>query len=125
LLFTLFGVVALTLAAVGVYGVLAYAVAQRSNEVGIRMALGADRANVRAMILKDGARLVGLGLALGLVGALALSGLLGAQLYGVDPRDPEVLIVVSAVLLGVGLLASLVPAWRATRVDPVVAMRAQ
>ncbi len=125
LLFTLFGLVALTLAAVGVYGVLAYAVAQRSNEVGIRMALGADRADVRAMILKDGARLVAVGLVLGLVGSLALSGLMGTQLYGVDPRDPEVLAVVSAVLLGVGLLASLVPAWRATRVDPVVAMRAQ
>jgi predicted permease len=125
LLFTLFGLVALTLAAVGVYGVLAYAVAQRSSEVGIRMALGADRANVRAMILRDGVRLVTLGLVLGLVGALALSGLLGTQLYGVDPHDPAVLLAVSGVLLGVGVLASLVPAWRATRVDPVVAMRAQ
>ena len=125
LLFTLFGVVALTLAAVGVYGVLAYAVAQRANEVGIRMALGADRAQVRAMVLRDGARIVGLGLALGLVGTVALSGLMGAQLYGVAPRDPGVLVAVSAVLLAVGLLASLVPAWRATRVDPVVAMRAQ
>jgi ABC-type antimicrobial peptide transport system permease subunit len=105
--------------------VLAYAVAQRSSEVGIRMALGADRANVRAMILRDGVRLVTLGLVLGLVGALALSGLLGTQLYGVDPHDPAVLLAVSGVLLGVGVLASLVPAWRATRVDPVVAMRAQ
>jgi putative ABC transport system permease protein len=125
LLFTMFGLVALTLAAVGVYGVLAYAVAQRTNEVGIRMALGADRGAVRGMILKDGARLVAVGLALGLVGAVGLSGLLGTQLYGVDPRDPAVLGAVSAVLLAVGLLASFVPAWRATRVDPVTAMRGE
>lgn len=123
LLFSLFGLVALTLAAVGVYGVLAYAVAQRTNEVGIRMALGADRSAVRAMILKDGARLVAVGLALGLIGAVGLSGLLATQLYGVNPRDPRVLAIVSTVLLTVGLLASFVPAWRATRVDPVTAMR--
>ena len=123
LLLSLFSLVALTLAAVGVYGVLAYAVAQRTNEVGIRMALGADRGVVRAMILKDGARLVCVGLAVGLVGALALSGALATQLYQVNPRDPWVLASVTGVLLVVGMLASLVPAWRATRVDPVVAMK--
>ena len=105
------------------YGVLAYAVAQRTNEVGIRMALGADRGVVRAMILKDGARLVCVGLAVGLVGALALSGALATQLYQVNPRDPWVLASVTGVLPVVGMLASLVPAWRATRVDPVVAMK--
>lgn len=123
LLLGLFGLVALVLAAVGVYGVLAYAVAQRTNEVGIRMALGADRGAVRAMVLMDGTRLVVLGLVLGLAGALGLSGFLAAQLYGVTPRDPQVLGAVSLVLLGVGLLASFIPAWRATRVDPVTAMR--
>ena len=123
LLLSLFSLVALTLAAVGVYGVLAYAVAQRTNEVGIRMALGADRGVVRAMILKDGARLVCVGLAVGLVGALALSGALATQLYQVNPRDPWVLASVTGVLLVVGMLASLVPAWRATRVDPAVAMK--
>jgi ABC-type antimicrobial peptide transport system permease subunit len=125
LLLSLFGGLALLLASVGVYGVLAYAVARRTNEVGIRMALGADGAAVRGMVLWGGARLVGIGLLLGLVGATALSGVLTSQLYGVSPRDPQVLGAVAVVLLGVGLLASLVPAWRATRVDPVVAMRAQ
>lgn len=123
LLLSLFGLVALTLAAIGVYGVLAYAVAQRTNEVGIRMALGADRGHVRGMILKDGARLVGVGLGFGVVGALALSGALATQLYQVDPRDPTVLASVVLILLVVGLSASLIPAWRATRVDPAVAMK--
>ncbi len=125
MLLSLFGLVALTLAAIGVYGVLAYAVAQRTNEVGIRMALGADQATVRGMILNDGLRLVGVGLAVGLVGAVALSGVLATQLYQVNPRDPGVLGAVAGVLLVVGVLASFIPAWRATRVDPVVAMRAE
>lgn len=125
LLLALFGALALVLASVGVYGVLAYAVAQRTNEVGIRMALGADRRVVRGMVLGDGMKLVVVGLAVGLVGALALAGFLSSQLFGVSPRDPVVIGAVVLVLFAVGLLASLVPAWRATRVDPVVAMRAQ
>lgn len=125
LLLSLFGVLALVLAAVGVYGVLAYAVAQRTTEVGIRMALGAERGHVRGMVLRDGARLVGLGLAVGLVGALALSGALASQLFGVSPRDPVVMAGVAGGLLVVGLVASFVPAWRATRVDPVTAMRGE
>jgi putative ABC transport system permease protein len=125
LLLSLFGLVALVLASVGVYGVLAYAVAQRTQEVGIRMALGADRTRVRGMVLRDGMRLVAWGLALGLVGALALGGVLASQLYGVSPRDPETILAVTAVLLGAGLAASLLPAWRATRVDPVRAMRTE
>jgi ABC-type antimicrobial peptide transport system permease subunit len=108
---------------VGVYGVLAYAVAQRRNEVGIRMALGADRAVVRGMVLGDGLKLVGLGLGIGLAGALGLSSLLASQLFGVSPRDPAVYAGVAGILLVVGLLASFVPAWRATRVSPVIAMR--
>ncbi len=125
LLLSLFGVVALLLASVGVYGVLAYAVTQRQGEVGIRMALGADRGDVRTMILGDGLRLVLAGLVLGLAGALALSGVLSSQLYGIGARDPGVLASVAGILVAVGLAASLVPAWRATRVDPVVAMRAE
>jgi ABC-type antimicrobial peptide transport system permease subunit len=116
LLLTLFGVVALLLAAVGVYGVLSQAVAQRRTEVGIRMALGADRGSVRGMVLADGLKLVGVGLVLGTVAALLF--------FGVDPRDPRVYAPVVLTLLGVGVLASLLPAWRATRVDPAIAMRA-
>ena len=123
LLLTMFGALALALASVGVYGVLAYAVAQRRNEVGIRMALGADRAVVRGMVLGDGLKLVGLGLGIGLAGALGLSSLLASQLFGVSPRDPTVYAGVAVILLVVGLLASFVPAWRATRVSPVIAMR--
>jgi ABC-type antimicrobial peptide transport system permease subunit len=123
-LLTLFGVVALLLAAVGVYGVLSQAVAQRRTEVGIRMALGADRGSVRGMVLADGLKLVGVGLVLGTVAALLFSGALSSQLFGVDPRDPRVYAPVVLTLLGVGVLASLLPAWRATRVDPAIAMRA-
>jgi len=125
LLLVLFGALALLLASVGVYGVLAYAVAQRRSELGIRMALGADRRRVRALVLGDGMRLVGFGLTLGLVAALALAGVLSSQLFGVSPRDPVVIGSVVLVLLAVGFLASLVPAWRATRVDPVTAIRGE
>ncbi|MBT8488099.1 MAG: ABC transporter permease, partial [Gemmatimonadetes bacterium] len=125
LLLSLFGLVALLLASVGVYGVLAYAVEQRRGEVGIRMALGAAAADVRGMVLADGVRLVAVGLVLGLAGAFALSGVLASQLFGVSPRDPAIYASVAGILLVVGLVASFVPAWRATRVDPVVAMKAE
>lgn len=125
LMLTLFGIVALLLASVGVYGVLAYAVEQRTHEVGIRMALGADRSDVRGMVLIDGLRLVLIGLGVGIAGAVALSGLLASQLFGVDPREPVIYVVVASALLVVGLLASFVPAWKATRVSPVVAMRCE
>jgi predicted permease len=123
LLLSLFGAVALILASVGVYGVLSQAVAQRRGEVGIRMALGADSDRVRGMVLGDGLRLVAIGLGVGTIGAVALSGLLSSQLFGVNPRDPSVYVPVVLTLLAVGLLASFMPAWRATRVDPVIAMR--
>ncbi len=125
LLLTVFGLVALLLASVGVYGVLAYAVEQRRGEVGIRMALGAAAGDVRAMVLADGVKLVAVGLVLGLAGALALSGVLASQLFGVSPREPVIYGSVAGILLVVGLVASFVPAWRATRVDPVVAMKAE
>ena len=123
LLLSMFGIVALLLAAVGVYGVLAYTVEQRTSELGIRMALGADRADVRGMVLTDGLRLVLVGLGVGIVGAIAVSGVISSQLYGVNPRDPMIYGGVTALLLLVGLTASFVPAWRATCVSPVVAMR--
>lgn len=125
LLLSMFGIVALLLASVGVYGVLSYAVAQRRGEVGIRMALGADGGDVRGMVLSDGLRLVLVGLALGILGAVSLSGVLSSQLFGVDPRDPIIYAAVTTALLMVGVAACFIPAWRATRVDPVTAMRSE
>jgi putative ABC transport system permease protein len=125
LLLVAFGVMALILAAVGVYGVLAYAVAQRTAELGIRMALGASASDVRRMVLKEGGSVAGLGLILGLGAALVLAGFLSTQLYGVGPRDPVVYGIVTSVLAAVAVAASLVPALRATRVDPVTAMRGE
>jgi predicted permease len=125
LLLSSFAIIALILASVGVYGVLSYAVAQRRGEVGIRMALGADGSAVRTMVLGDGMKLVLAGLGLGLVGALGLSGLLASQLFGVDPREPGVYLSVSVTLFVVGIAACWLPAWRATRVSPVTAMRSE
>lgn len=125
LLLSIFGVLALLLASVGVYGVLSYTVAQRRSEVGIRMALGADSPDVRTMILKDGLRLVAAGLVVGVIGALALSGLLTTQLFGVNPREPLIYLGVTLTLLATGVAACLIPAWRATRVNPITAMRAE
>lgn len=125
LLLSMFGIVALLLASVGVYGVLAYTVEQRTSELGIRMALGADRGDVRGMVLSDGLRLVLVGLGVGIVGAIAVSGVISSQLYGVNARDPVIYGGITASLLLVGLTASFVPAWRATRVSPLVAMRSE
>jgi len=118
-----FSVVALVLAMVGLYGLIAYSVAQRRVEIGVRMSLGADRARVLRMILRQGLVLVGIGLALGLLGSLVLSNVLAAQLYGVTPRDPIVLGTVALLLLLTGALASAVPALRASRVAPIEALR--
>jgi predicted permease len=125
LLLTLFGAVALALAVIGVYGVLAYAVEQRVPEVGIRMALGADAGNVRGLVLRQGALLTGVGLAVGVIVALIGARVMTSQLYGVSPRDPQVFLGVVGVLAASGLLASYLPARRATRVHPVVAMRGE
>lgn len=112
-----FSAVALVLAMVGLYGLIAYSVVQRRMEIGVRMSLGADRARVLKMILREGLALVAIGLMLGVVGALALSSVLGA------PRDPLVLTAVALALLVTGGLASVVPALRASRLAPIEALR--
>ncbi len=119
----LFAVVALALAAVGTYGVLSYAVEQRTQEIGVRMALGAQARQVLAMILGQGARLVAVGLVLGVVGALALRQILAGMLFGVAPTDPTIFASVIVVLSAVSLAACYLPARKATRISPMVALR--
>ncbi|HUF75132.1 MAG TPA: ABC transporter permease [Longimicrobiales bacterium] len=118
-----FGIIALLMAALGLYGVLAYLVGQSSREIGIRMALGARATEVASAVVRRGATMAGLGIAIGLVSAWGLAGLLRQMLFGVEPQDPVTLGVVAAVLLAATLLASWLPARRAARVDPVVALR--
>lgn len=119
----LFSVLTLVLAAVGLYGLLAYSVAQRRNEIGVRMALGASPMEVFRMVLNRGLRLVGLGLIFGIAGALALTRALGTLLYGVGSADPATYVVTAVILLAVAALACYIPARRATRVDPASALR--
>jgi putative ABC transport system permease protein len=114
---------ALLLTAIGLYGLLAFSVARRTGEIGTRMALGASRSAVLKLVLKEGAGLIALGLAIGLAGALAVTRSLATLLYGVRPTDPVTFAMVAALLLAVGLLASYIPARRATKVDPMVALR--
>lgn len=117
-----FGAVALLLSAIGIYGVLAYLVTQRTREIGIRLALGSTIGAIVALVVREGLRVVGIGLVLGLVGLLALARVIESQLYGVRPLEPSVLIIVTLLLAVVGLVACLLPARRATRVNPVVAL---
>jgi len=122
-LLAVFSVAALVLAAIGIYGVLSYAVASRAREIGVRIAIGARRRDVIAMVVGGAARLAALGLAAGLASALLLTRLLAGILFGVKPFDPATYAAVSAILFGVALLAALVPARRAASADPMTALR--
>lgn len=123
LLLGLFSLLALVLAAVGIYGVLSYSIAQRTREMGLRMALGARRRDVSRLVLRQGMRLVLLGLALGILLAIACRSFLASMLFGIGVHDPLNIFLVSLLLLGVSFLAMVVPILRATRVDPVIALR--
>jgi putative ABC transport system permease protein len=123
MLLGLFAAMAVVLASIGIYGVMSYSVTQRSHEIGIRMALGAARQNVLGMVMGQGLALVGAGVVIGVAGAFGLTRLIASQLFGVKPTDPTTFILVALTLVGVAALATFVPAMRATRVDPVVALR--
>jgi putative ABC transport system permease protein len=122
-LLTLFALIALMLASVGVYGVVSYSALQRTHEIGVRMALGAQRKDVLKLVLGHGAKLAVVGVALGLIGSLLASRLLNTLLFGVSARDPLTLAAVSVLLGGVALLACYIPARRAMKVDPLEALR--
>jgi putative ABC transport system permease protein len=124
-LFAVFSALALLLAAAGIHAVMAYAVVERSGEIGVRMALGAKTTDVLGLVVGQGTRLVGLGLALGVAGALLAARLFETMLFGIVPRDPVSFAISVAVLVAAAAAACLVPAWRASRVNPMVALRTE
>lgn len=125
LLLGMFAVVGLVLAAVGIYGVMSYSVAQRTHEFGLRMALGAPRGAVLRLAVGRELRLVFVGWVIGLATAFALTRVMATLLFGVTPTDPATFATISLVLLGAALLASFIPARRATKVDPMIALRCE
>jgi ABC-type antimicrobial peptide transport system permease subunit len=116
-------VVTMTIATVGLYGLIAYSVAQRTREIGVRIALGARRWDIVVQISGSAVRLTAMGLVVGVIGAAAFARLLTAMLYGVSASDPRTYVGVSIGLVVVALTAAIVPSWRASRVDPTVALR--
>jgi ABC-type antimicrobial peptide transport system permease subunit len=125
MLLSIFGVVAAVLAAVGIYGVIAYSVEQRTRELGVRLALGATSGRILRLVVAEGMWLAGAGLVLGLVGAIVLSRTMKTMLYEVSPSDPGTLVAIAAVAVLTAVVASFLPAIRAVRVDPVTALRAE
>ncbi|HSM79007.1 MAG TPA: FtsX-like permease family protein, partial [Bryobacteraceae bacterium] len=123
LLLTIFASIAVLLASIGIYGLMSYSVEQRTNEIGIRMALGAARGDMMKMVIRQGMLLAGTGVLIGLVSAYGLTRLLAKMLFGVKPDDPVTFLVVGAGLALVAFAASCVPAYRATRIDPIIALR--
>ena len=124
-LLTIFAAISLGLAAIGIYGLMSYTVSQRTHEIGIRMALGAKRGEVLHLVLRHGMMLAIFGVVLGTGGAFLLTRLLSGLLYGVGANDPTTLLSVATLLTGMAALASYVPARRATRVDPMIALRCE
>jgi ABC-type antimicrobial peptide transport system permease subunit len=118
-----FGLLALVIAAVGIGGVLAFSVSARTNEIGIRMSLGADRGRVQRMILSEGGVLLAIGLAAGVAAAYLAAGVVRGLLFGVAPHDPVTFVGVAAMMMCIGLLACWIPALRASRIDPAIIMR--
>jgi putative ABC transport system permease protein len=123
IMFGVFGAVALILAAIGVYGVLAFAVSQRTQEIGLRMALGAEQRDVQRMVVRQGLGLAGIGIVLGLAGAFGITRVIATQLYNVTPTDPISFGGVTVFLTLIAFAASYFPARRATAIDPNVALR--
>jgi ABC-type antimicrobial peptide transport system permease subunit len=124
-MFTAFGVLALCLAAVGLYGLLSFMVVQRTQEIGVRKALGAQSGSIVRMVLRGALGMTLAGITAGIVITLGAGRLVADQLYGVSPRDPLVIALCAGVLVAVAIVACLAPAWRATRIDPMVALRAE
>jgi ABC-type antimicrobial peptide transport system permease subunit len=120
---TWFAVLALLLTSIGLYGVMTYNVARRTHEIGVRMALGAQNRDVQWMILRESLLLLGIGIVLGVPATMAATRLVGAQLFGLTPSDPPTFITAIVAICAVALLAAYFPARRATRVDPMVALR--
>jgi putative ABC transport system permease protein len=119
----LFSLLALVLTAVGLYGVTAYLVSQRTHEIGVRIALGAPPVRILMLVLRESTVLIGAGILLGLAGAMGLTRIVSTLLFEIKPTDPATCLVVSSLMLAVGLLACYIPARRATKVDPMVALR--
>ncbi|HEY7393083.1 MAG TPA: FtsX-like permease family protein, partial [Bryobacteraceae bacterium] len=118
--FALFGLI---LAAIGVYGVMSYLVAQGTHDIGVRMALGAQRTKIIQMILRQGVELAAIGIGVGLIGAVALTRVMSGLLFGISATDALTFCAVALILAMVGVFATYIPAWRATKVDPIVALR--